>query len=683
MTNAEFAVQPDGGRAVVTTTDLCEPLFLDDAVRVGVGLTQGALWSGASCSWLTTTLDLEQPWNGNAKYAACGPFVYQGTAGIAMFLTELARVTGDRTFRGVAEGALRNSITKIPKHVWREPGFYSGWSGVAAALWRFGDHFRNEEFTRVSVDLMKSMEGREASMRGHDLMSGAAGAIPFLLDLSGNLGEQSYCESAIKIGEAIIASAKRWPNGWSWDSGPLVVARDLLGLAHGASGTASALVELFAATGDERFRYAAEQAFLYESQYYDDAERNWPDFRQNRITRALATTSTREAFLNVIGEDPSQYLMRKRFMVAWCHGAPGIGLTRLRAHVVLGSRRHGEEALIAAKTARDTARLGQDYSLCHGVFGSDAFLLSIARSLDPGFFAFAVESAAEATTRVRQGAKWPSGVLGNVPDASLFLGDAGIGYHLLNLAVADAPSILLPTIRAAVVPNDDAQRSATALKMTREDIDCYFGKSLRACRRMQLDHTIPSWTNGRDRQGAVVLVGNWLERVAREHPESPLTDASAVELQAFLLIETVESFADTVLATALRTAVDDVDWNTVRISLAPWARLVEERFDWDGWLSGAHESLTHLPEERQVLLYRVRDRVCRKEIGHFAYLVLRGVSEGAKLDEVSAFVGRVLDLPPSARLRERVLQQLRSAYEHGIVLTPLRPGVPSTIAERG
>ena len=64
-------------------------------------------------------------------------------------------------------------------------------------------------------------------------------------------------------------------------------------------------------TGKERFRTAACAAIAYERSLFSPETGNWPDLRELKTSRQT-------------GDDDQQ-----RFMMAWCHGAPGIGLARL------------------------------------------------------------------------------------------------------------------------------------------------------------------------------------------------------------------------------------------------------------------------------------------------------------------------------------------------------------------
>ena len=73
-------------------------------------------------------------------------------------------------------------------------------------------------------------------------------------------------------------------------------------------------------------RVPAESAIAYERSTFVAEEANWPDYRTGAEER--------------ISPDP-------RFMVAWCHGAPGIGLARIDSLQHMDDRETREEIQIA------------------------------------------------------------------------------------------------------------------------------------------------------------------------------------------------------------------------------------------------------------------------------------------------------------------------------------------------
>src|SRR5262249_1853773 len=149
-----------------------------------------------------------------------------------------------------------------------------------------------------------------------DLVSGHAGAIVACVLMDKLLTKQSALEMATTLGDDLINTAQRSEAGLSWRSVHFPTRRNLTGFSHGTAGVGFALNELSNATGEARFRVAAEQAFLYERDCFDPITGNWPDFRQHPSGRQRTGTALPVATF-------------------WCHGAPGIALSRLRAYQLL------------------------------------------------------------------------------------------------------------------------------------------------------------------------------------------------------------------------------------------------------------------------------------------------------------------------------------------------------------
>ncbi|WP_442168444.1 lanthionine synthetase LanC family protein, partial [Rhizobium leguminosarum] len=82
-------------------------------------------------------------------------------------------------------------------------------------------------------------------------------------------------------------------------------------------GIAWALLELHRETSLEAFRIAAEEGFRYEQHWFSPEQENWPDLRNYQAK----ATGTKQSLA---------------YSTAWCHGAPGIGLSRLRAYEISG-----------------------------------------------------------------------------------------------------------------------------------------------------------------------------------------------------------------------------------------------------------------------------------------------------------------------------------------------------------
>jgi hypothetical protein len=422
-----------------------ESRFQDAALVMGRWLCSEALWAGNQCNWIGPVQEPgdHRPAEYWEKSAALGPDVYSGTCGISLFLAELHVRAIDEDVRKAALGAIRQAIAHVEALTPRTSvGFYCGWTGVALSAARIGGLLGEETLLEEAARLVRRF-GAINNGVSFDAISGCAGAIPALLTL-GELLEDRHClDLAVQMGNRLLRTAHRSAEGWSWKS--VSERRNLTGLSHGAAGAGYALVELYHATGQHQYRNAAEEAFRYERHWFSPEEGNWRDLRSLTGRRLGLPRS-------------------KSFAMTWCHGAPGIALSRLRAYEVTGDEvllREAEEALKATRrgAARTLAGGDGDDSLCHGGTGNADVLLCGDEALGQGLGREVALRSAEAISE-----QWSPGAgVGHegrypVRPQGLMLGIAGAGYFLLRLASQDVPSVL--TLGRELVLTSNRDRSS-------------------------------------------------------------------------------------------------------------------------------------------------------------------------------------------------------------------------------
>jgi lantibiotic biosynthesis protein len=422
---------------------------LGAAERIAHEIAGAAVWKDERCNWVGAMPEEGQDGRTTLSFRALGADLYGGSAGVGLFLAEVAEASGDEQLRRTALGALRHAISRagdLPEST--RAGLYAGRPGVALALALSAAALDEPDMAAAARAVASETAGPQPAGE-LDLMSGSAGAVVGLLALRALLGEEnlpgkeslpddeslpgkedlpgeeSLLETAVLHGEALLKSAQHSEAGLCWPSRTMPGTPGLTGLSHGAAGVAVALLELAAATDDERYREAANAAFAYERALYDPAARNWPDLR------SAATGAGGQA----------------GFATFWCHGAPGGALARLRALELGGQEELREEA--CAGLATTEAWVGSalssgtvNYSLCHGLAGCAEILVE-GGSLSPSAPRLAQSVASTGIEAYQQrGLPWPSGAYGGATPC-LFLGLAGIGRFYLKLARPGLPSLLL------------------------------------------------------------------------------------------------------------------------------------------------------------------------------------------------------------------------------------------------
>ena len=333
------------------------------ATAVAHKLARDALWSRDMCSWVGLHPRYDK---GDVVAIVLGPSVYDGSAGIAYFLADAYAVTREQPLRRAAAGALVHALSQTDDLIGKGfLGLYDGLSGVMFAAASCADLCEREDLGRAAFRYVDHLEKAIPDLDVCDVVSGLAGIAAVLMYLSRSAEHDRLLDLAARAGDRLVLLAKRTALGAMWPSGR-GDGLPLNGYSHGAGGIGAVLVELFARTGEERFKATALQAFAFERSTYTDV---WPDLRIS--SKAV---------------DPRPE--SERAMFAWCHGAPGILLSRIHAASVLQEdalARDAEKALAATLDALPIL-IGSgsaDTCACHGLSGI-AVILRLAAEAGMG-----------------------------------------------------------------------------------------------------------------------------------------------------------------------------------------------------------------------------------------------------------------------------------------------------------
>jgi type 2 lantibiotic biosynthesis protein LanM len=412
---------PDAGRWNLTgVTSGGDPAV---ARQIVAGIEDAAVVDGTSGrSWLVLSLLPD------AEHVQLGPVnhsLYDGRTGMAVFL-ELARRAGiEATSADVSADVLGPVIAALapaqPYDRYRYlrdlgPGFV-GVGGLLRGL---------QLLDPATVPAVCAAMDRDLIVKDMrlDLLGGCAGLVAPLVRYQQQVGDD-------RAGRLIEAAAGRLADeqlpGGGWPS--LFGERPLTGLSHGASGAGLALLQAGAALGEPDLVAAGARAFAYEARVFDEEAGNWPDLR----------------------EPPEATGARLPPMVAWCHGAPGIGLARLEALHLLPDHPDSPQWLrdleVAMATTAHAPLTGWDH-LCCGTTGRAAILRIAAARRRRADWAAAADQLTEsvlhanrAAGRFRLPLEDPHGSQGSTP--GLMTGTSGIGAHLVTGMTGDHLGALL------------------------------------------------------------------------------------------------------------------------------------------------------------------------------------------------------------------------------------------------
>lgn len=414
--------------------------YLDIAESIGFHLAKTALWDGDKCNWTGSAADFV---NGSFQLVekTFDTDVYNGAAGIALFLCLLLEQKNDDIISETLEGVMNQIISADSTDRLGNYGYYGGNLGVAANLITIGEKMGRKDWQDKGREKLKQVCEKPIKDFEVDVIGGVAGAIPVLIKLYAKSNDRHVGEALIACGDYLLERAVKTPSTWAWKA--IESQPEMTGYSHGAAGIALALLELYRATGNAAYFTGAMMGFNFERLSYNSQIQNWPDLRS----------------LNPGAQQQLPQSSQLTYGESWCHGAPGIALSRLRAWQITNDPAFKQEAELALATtyrniynAVTSTAGGSNFSLCHGLAGNADILLEGGRILNnPQYIQVAAEVGKYGIENFhKRDIMWPSGV--NDPTGAtaglnetpgLMLGLAGTGYFYLRLALPEKIKCLL------------------------------------------------------------------------------------------------------------------------------------------------------------------------------------------------------------------------------------------------
>lgn len=372
--------------------------------------------------------------------------MYTGVAGIALFFLELYKHTGEKKYLSTATEAMRwveHYCTEKPSDNY---AFYTGRSGVAYAFLQFYRFTNDKKYLETALKIIKDCQNFfRMNPVPDDVVNGIAGTLLVLLHLHAATNEKELLKDIVFFVEHLMKRACLGRVGIYWDrSGN--VAKGLCGFSHGAGGIGFVFLELANYFDNKGFYWMAEEAFAYENSLFDNGMGNWPDLRKGMYYEQ-DFIDNREAFVK---KDMDFFTKGKDF-IAWCHGAPGIGLSRIRAHELTGKTEYKKQLEAAVnKTIRHAEHSNEESSFiqCHGTGGNaDLLIEAYLQYGDQRYWSVAETVAEKALAAKEKYKSYLSGfwAAGREEDSSLFMGKAGVGYFYLRMLDPRKTSSLLYT----------------------------------------------------------------------------------------------------------------------------------------------------------------------------------------------------------------------------------------------
>lgn len=356
--------------------------------------------------------------HGSAEMRLSGHSFYSGCTGIALFLATLATIDGERDdlwWRALAPVTKRLGTAQSAG--WIEKIGPGGGEGIGGVLYCLAQIRRlataHDELDQSLAHLAGAdLTGMIQRSTTWDIIAGIGGLLLGLLAAFEVQPDPRWLVAARAAGDRLLQIQAAHTGGWPQYGMKVAPA----GFSHGAAGIAFALIQLHAATGDQRYLRAAHRGMEYEQSLFDAQQENWP-------VLAAALPSAGADF----------------FKVTWCHGAPGIALSRLSARPWIEDP-EVQRALTAGLHTTARHPMGEIDQVCCGNLGRANVLLSASREpCGEQWEARSRDLLAGVVARAQRqgGYRLFQGRASGLYNPGFFQGTAGIGYTLLRFAAPD------------------------------------------------------------------------------------------------------------------------------------------------------------------------------------------------------------------------------------------------------
>jgi lantibiotic modifying enzyme len=344
--------------------------------------------------------------------------LYDGLSGMALFFAYAGATISPR----YSEIALR-CIHTIKQRGFGQVGNscppIGGFNGIGGMIYACA-HVGSVTGTAWPITLANDLAVRARAQIVHDsaldLVGGTAGLVMGLLSLHAACPESNALNIAVEGGEHLSRQAVRRMEGVTWPS--LSSER---GFSHGIAGIASSLAALADASQQRRFLELACAAVAHERSLVKGGQYTDPTGAAN------------------VGQ------------ATWCHGAPGLALSRLSI-----ANLHHDKALLEELNEYTCVTAGAIHqpndSLCHGTLGNLDVLSTLASA---GGMPWASETANTelrgAVARILE-TGWQPPARNGIDNPGLMTGLSGLGFCLLRALNPTIPSVLM--LSAPVPPLD-------------------------------------------------------------------------------------------------------------------------------------------------------------------------------------------------------------------------------------
>jgi hypothetical protein len=617
--------------------------------------------------------------------------IYSGSCGIILFYIALYKITKDDKYINICKEAMNWVISYSKNNRTFNYSFITGRSSVAFVLMKMHEICGGEYLTNA-LEVMNNCEDFiSGNNTACEFLNGAAGTLLVLLHLHKASNEHWLLEKINLFTQYLLDNLFYNLDGLHWDRSGLCI-KSLCGFSHGAAGVGFVLLEMGNYFKNPSFYYLAEQAFKYESNYYNEKEGNWRDLRKSFITE-----DEKKQLKKAIEQKYYEFFYDEKYMSAWCHGSPGIGLTRLRAFELRKKEIYKNEYKSALEYLMNDFEEklinSSTFTLCHGVGGNLDLAIEAYRLFYLKDIKDILELISNQMLNISSEMKYyNSGYFyytGNTEDYSMFNGNAGIGYFYLRLInPEEVESVLIPFIK-----NKD-----NLVKIESKCEYDYLNFNNTQVKKLFIERVFKK---------TIQVLNKYFEKEYFNYLSKPLSDYRENELNNFIkfvesilfgnekivaLLKDVYSFERKKLSIEMRiksyalanyrysytkSDVDGLIENmdllmAAKLQINPDVNLFESEWDWDEMKETNFENVDIIYKNSSLLLLIASHNGVREEhLSEFCFNILDNFKNKTTVNNVVKCIlelfGEIKDNEIDL-IKEKILDQIKILLKNGILI---------------
>ncbi len=405
-------------------------LYLEAAREIAKDLLSKAKYNNAKTdvNWLEITVEGSE--DGIWSFEPLNMYLYNGLAGILVFLVSLKKYSSDPEYNDLInlleQKFFNYTISFKPEQL--NTKCNGAFFGESSIMYMYELLFKitgidkfyifAQKHSTIVDELIKGIEWD----KNYDILLGSAGCVLVYLNMFLLKGDKIYLQKSLDISQRLLSKKEEINNGYAWkcehEDFPLT------GFSHGACGMSYTFMKLWKYTGDSRFLHISEKVLIYENSIFDENLGTWKDLRKIRKKRKDLYTSA-----------------------AWCHGSAGILLGRMKMYQIAPTELKqllGKDCKRAVKNVLKSGAFVNN-CLCHGNAGNLEILAEYTKIFgkqDLDFIEDCFFSLAEKVKRKQWNCQLPQAY----ENPSFMIGTSGIGYALLRQYDNNLPEIISVSI---------------------------------------------------------------------------------------------------------------------------------------------------------------------------------------------------------------------------------------------